>query len=98
MTRWLVGIAGARWLYKVFGNAASPATLGHLGGSLAVGADRRRRSVGGATLVSAIRSNRAGRRRDDLVHDASADSFPASDAPSWTPMVGTGLNRRTRSR
>jgi hypothetical protein len=30
---------------------------------------------------------------DDPVHDASADSFPASDAPSFTPTVGTGVRR-----
>jgi hypothetical protein len=32
--------------------------------------------------------------RSDTVADASADSFPASDAPSWTPTVGTGLRRQ----
>jgi len=30
---------------------------------------------------------------EDPVHDASADSFPASDAPSFTSTVGTGVRR-----
>ena len=41
---------------------------------------------------------RAGWRTEDLVHDASADSFPASDAPAFTPTVGAGLSGRARAR
>jgi hypothetical protein len=32
----------------------------------------------------------------DLVNQSSAESFPASDPPSFTPAVGTGLRRGGR--
>lgn len=30
---------------------------------------------------------------DERIQQASEESFPASDAPSWTPTVGTGVRR-----
>jgi hypothetical protein len=99
LTRWLVGVGGAALAVQgLRQKSVAGSVLAGIGGSLAWWAltgegdlSQPRRWVG--EIVE-----RAGWRRDDLVHDASADSFPASDAPAWTPTVGTGLRGRPQGR
>lgn len=99
MTRWLVGIGGG--MLAVQGlrqKSVVGSVLAGIGGSLAWWA-----LTGEGDLSEARRwfreiVERAGWRREDLVHDASADSFPASDPPAWTATVGTGLRGHARAR
>jgi hypothetical protein len=98
MTRWLVGAGGgALAIQGLRQKNLTGGLLAGIGGGLAWWA-----LSGEGDLSDARRwINRLGDfarwRHDDLVHDASADSFPASDAPAWTPTVGTGV-RQQRAR
>jgi hypothetical protein len=99
MTRWLVGIGGAALAVQgLRQRTIAGSLLAGVGGSLAWWALTGEGDMSEARRWAAQMIERAGWRSHDLVHDASADSFPASDAPAWTPTVGTGLRGRARSR
>jgi hypothetical protein len=98
VTRWLVGIGGgALALQGLRQRSIAGSLLAGVGGGLAWWALTGEGDLSEARRWVSQAIERVGLRPEDRVHDESAESFPASDAPSWTPTVGTGLSGRTRS-
>jgi hypothetical protein len=90
--RWVAGIAGSALLVYGFKQRSAPGLLIALAGTgltwwAAAKVDDRR--VRRARLRAALHR----RERNDIIAASGEESFPASDAPSWTPTTGsTGPN------
>jgi hypothetical protein len=95
LTRWLLGIGGAALAAQgVRHRTIAGGALAAMGGSIAWWALTGEGDLSEARRWFGKVLEKAPWNSADLVHESSADSFPASDAPSWTPTVGTGLRKQ----
>lgn len=95
LTRWLLGFGGAALAVQgIRQRTAAGGVLAGLGGSIAWWALTGEGDLSEARRWFMKALEQAPWRAEDTVQSASADSFPASDPPSFTPAVGTGLRKQ----
>lgn len=91
LSRWLVAIGGGALVLQGLRHRSVPGVaVAGLGGSLAWWALTGEGDLSDAQRWLARLLEQLPWQSKDRIHEASADSFPASDAPSWTPTTGSG--------
>jgi len=94
LSRWLVGLGGsALAIQGLRRRSVSGSIMAGLGSSLAWWALSGEGDLSDVWRRAGHLMERIGWSWHDRVGQESAESFPASDAPSWTPTVGTGVVR-----
>jgi DUF2892 family protein len=93
-------VAGAALILRAIAHPSLARIIGAIGGAALLqrglsGHCALYERLGFDTADEPIQANRPSRRRrrPDPVVEASEDSFPASDPPSWTPVAGAGAAR-----